>query len=442
MMRNDKTMAWPFLGLFLLLPACGDDGGGGSGGGGGTDDGAGTGGENGDGADDESGDPRMDSMRARGKMMRALSLSLALGAIPMAATGCSPESSGMDDGVVETAHLRITNSTGNPICAGTSALLEGEVVRIAAALELPLWAEDDELEVRFGEDVVEEVCSEIDLEHINGCVSRVDGDLVVAATELAYTGPHELVHAVRRSNLALGHPMFEEGLAEILSGSDGFPVYAPYPHGEPTMGPVELLEVQRSEFEPGFYVPSQSFVSWLWETHGRPTLMSFMNDPAFSDGDAMLPLFEEYFGQTLAEAEQAWRFDDRPDPVWGAPCIPERTYSLADGPVEISGDLDCREPTVYGASYFMSVWPMCLDVPENTRVRISFEADHGRVSVQLIDPCDAGPAGAEAYRSKYLDAGAVLEEDIAGCRHRLTLGSQEPGFPATPYSIRIEEISG
>jgi hypothetical protein len=59
MMQSSKTMMWPFVGLFLLLPACGDDGGGGSsggGGGGGTDDGGGTGGDGDSGADDESGD--------------------------------------------------------------------------------------------------------------------------------------------------------------------------------------------------------------------------------------------------------------------------------------------------------------------------------------------------------------------------------------------------
>jgi hypothetical protein len=56
MIRNDTMMMWPVLGLFLNLPACGDDGGGG-GGGGGTDGGEGTAGEGGSGADDESGEP-------------------------------------------------------------------------------------------------------------------------------------------------------------------------------------------------------------------------------------------------------------------------------------------------------------------------------------------------------------------------------------------------
>jgi hypothetical protein len=168
--------------------------------------------------------------------------------------------------------------------------------------------------------------------------------------------------------------------------------------------------------------------------------MSFMNDPRLPDDETVPLLFEEHFGQSLAEAEQPWRVDDRPDPTWGAPCIPERTYALADGPIEISGDFDCREPAVYGAAYFMSLWPMCLDVPDNTRVRISFEAEHGDLQVLSREPCDAGPAGAEAYRDKRVDAGDVLEEDIAGCRYRMLVKSQEPGFPPTPYTIRIEEL--
>ena len=53
--------------------------------------------------------------------------------------GCAPEPDPpADDGVVETAHLRITNSTGNPICTGTTVFLEMEIERIAAAVELPL----------------------------------------------------------------------------------------------------------------------------------------------------------------------------------------------------------------------------------------------------------------------------------------------------------------
>jgi hypothetical protein len=94
--------------------------------------------------------------------------------------------------------------------------------------------------------------------------------------------------------------------------------------------------------------------------------------------------------------------DERPDPVWGAPCILERTYSLADGPVELSGELDCNDPTVHGAAYLMSLWPMCFEVPENTRVRMSVEADHGR--------------------------------------SRMLLSSQEPVVLPSPYTIRIEEI--
>jgi len=357
---------------------------------------------------------------------------------------CAPDDI-EDDGVVETAHLRITSSEDTPICAGTPLLLESELQRIADALGLPLWPEDDKLDTRFGIDSVAEICAPLfgeDADRAQGCVTSANGELVLAAFEVAQTAPHELVHAVRTKNQVWSAIIFEEGLAQILSGSDGFPLYVRYPHGEPYPGPIELLEVPRAEFDLGLYVSAESFVSWLWEIHGQSTLMSFMNDPAFSDADAALPLFETHFGLPLTDAEQAWRDDPRPDPIWGNPCIPERTYSLADGPIELSGDFDCREPTVYGASYTMALWPMCLDVPETTRVRLSFDADHGRFQVLSREPCDAGPAGGEAYSDKYVEAGDVLEEDIAGCRYRVLLSSQEPGFPATPYTIRIEEIDG
>jgi hypothetical protein len=358
-----------------------------------------------------------------------------LASLTIAISGCAPEED-VNDGVVETAHLRITTTTDNPICAGTPLLLESEVVRISEALELPLWATNDKLEVRFGFDAVDEVCTQHDPDEISGCVSA--SGMILAAKELAYTASHELVHAVRLRNLSLVHPMFEEGLAEVLSGSDGLPRRVSYPHNDSYIGVGEMLS--SPERDSAHYVWGASFVSWLWETHSQSTLMAFMNDPRLPD-DEMLPLlFEEYFDQSLTEADQAWAIDERPDPFWGAPCIPERTWSLADGPVEISGDLDCREPTVYGAAYFMSIWPMCLEVPENTRVRITMDSDHGRLSVLSVEPCDPGPVGAEAHRDKYMEAGEVLEEDISGCTHRLTFSSQEPGFPATPYTIRIDEI--
>lgn len=380
-----------------------------------------------------------EASRPRGSWRVAIAL------FGVAGLGCAPEpDSPADDGLVETTHLRITNTTGNPICAGTSVFLERELERIAAALELPLWPEDEKLDVRFGEEAVAEVCAALldgDTERLNGCAMHWNGELSVAAVEVSHTSSHELVHAVRRHSLPRGPAMFEEGLAQVLSGSDGFPVYVRYPHGERFVGPLEMLQISREDFS-DYYAPAESFVSWLWETHGRSTLMALVNDPAFDGADAALPLFEQHYGLPLADAEQAWRTDERPDPVWGTRCIPERTYSLADGPVELSGELDCNDPLVLGASSWMSLWPMCLEVPENTRVRIAFEADHGELQIFWRTQCDAGAAGAEAYRDKYLDAGDVLEEDIAGCPHQMFIHSAEPGFPSTPYAIRIEEIDG
>ena len=374
-------------------------------------------------------------MSARCKSWPAVMLSCMVGA------ACS-EPAAVDDGVVETSHLRISTTTDNPICAGTPILLQRELERIAAAVDLPLWDDGDKLDVRFGEDAVADACANIPLGDgvgINGCVIRRDGELVASAVEVSYTAPHELVHAVRRHAQPLGPALFEEGLAELLSGSEGFPVQAQYPRGDPYVGPVELLEIPREDF--AYYYPGAlSFVSWLWETEGQSTLMGFVNDPAVADADATLPLFEQHFGISLAEAEQAWREDERPDPIWGSPCIPEHTYSLADGPVEVSGSFDCSEPEVYGASYWMSLPPMCLHVPETTRVRIAFEADHGRLQVLLREPCDPGPSSAEADRSKTLHAGEVLEQDIVGCRFRMLVKSDAAGFPATEYAIRIEEI--
>jgi hypothetical protein len=357
----------------------------------------------------------------------------------VAGLGCAPDSGALG-GVVETAHLRITNSTGNPICAGTSRLLETELERIAEALELPLWPEDEKLEVRFGQEAVAEVCTSWEPGSVAGCVGGNDDARVVAAIEVAYTASHELVHAVRLENGRWSTALFEEGVAELLEGSGGFPVYVRYPHGGADVGPLELLELSREEINQ-YYVSARSFVSWLWETEGRSRLMGLLNDPDFEGAAAAPSLFEQHFGMSLAEAEQAWRFDERPDPIWGTACIPERTYSLADGPVELSGDLDCGDTTAYGGAYFVALWPMCLEVPETTRVRISFEAAHGRFQVLGRESCDAGSAGAEAYRDKYMDAGDVLEQDIAGCRYRMLLSSSEPDYSPTPYAIRIEEVS-
>lgn len=383
-------------------------------------------------------------MSAERSRARGHGAPLAVALVVAAAPGCASNPMPEDDGVVETAHLRISNSTGNPICAGTPLLLESELERIAAVLELPLWPEDDKLDARFGQEAVAEACDGLfgeDADEAYGCAVDFESEPVIAAVEVAYTASHELVHAVRLKNGVWSTTAFEEGLATLLSASDGFPAYVTYPHGDPVVGPLELLEIPREDFHVGYYVSAQDFLAWLWETHGRATLMDYLDDPAFDGAATALPLFEQHYGLSLAEAEQAYRIDDRPDPTFGAPCIPEHTHSLADGPVELSGDFDCREPTVYGASHFMALWPMCLDVPETTRVRISFEADHGRFMLLIREPCEEGPASAEAFRDKYVDAGEVIEQDIIGCRHRMVLHSQEPGFPTTPYTIRIEEIT-
>ena len=364
-----------------------------------------------------------------------------LSSLVLLTLGCAPDPEPADDGIVQTEHLRITTTTGNPICAGTPLWLESELRRISNALELPLWGEDDKLDVRFGEDAVEEVCAALfeGSRLPQGCTIPNDGKPVIAAAQVSSTAPHELVHAIRRHNETWSPILFEEGLAQVLSGSDGFPLHVDYPQGEPVVGPLELLQIPREEFDLRYYLPAQSFVSWLWETHGRPTLMAFVNDPALSEPE-LLSRFEYHFGLPLADAEQAWRNDERPDPIWGAPCIPERTYSLADGPVEISADLDCDDPTTLGGAYFMKPPSRCLEVPQTTRVRIVFEADHGQLSVVQREPCDRGPATAEGHQDKYLDAGQTVETDIVGCRFRLLLHSQEPSFPTTSYTIHIEEI--
>ncbi|NJO56711.1 MAG: hypothetical protein HC834_10690, partial [Rhodospirillales bacterium] len=320
------------------------------------------------------------------------------------------------------------------------ALSQDELERIAATLGWLLWPEDEKLDARFGQEAVAEVCTQWDPDDISGCSVDFEGEPAIAAVEVGYTASHELAHAVRRYHRTWSTTAFEEGLAELLSGSDGFPVYVSYPRGGPAIGPLALLEIPREDFHVGYYVASQNFLSWLWEAEGQEKLLAYVDDPAFDGVEAAIPLFEQHYGYTLAEAEQAYRVDERPDPIWGAPCIPERTYSLAEGPVELSGDFDCGASNVFGASYLMSLWPMCLEVPRTTRVRLSYEADHGRFQVLRREPCTTGPAGAEAYGDKYVEAGEVVEEDIVGCRFRMLLTSQEPGFPATPYSIRIEEI--
>ncbi|MCB9718256.1 MAG: hypothetical protein H6712_30680 [Myxococcales bacterium] len=349
----------------------------------------------------------------------------------------SPEDAN-DDGIVETSHLRITTTEDEPICKGTGPFLQRELERISATLELPLWSPDDKLEVRLGFGAVEELCSAHDPDVINGCAD-LDGK-AIASKGVLYSTPHELAHAVRIWNGPLVPRMFEEGLAEILSGSDGYPWYVQFPRGMGWPTPAELLAVPPEEFDLTEYIPSQSFLSWLWLTYGRDQLMALANDPRLADGDPAT-LFEEHYGFSLADANQGWVDEDGPDPVWGAPCLPEQTFTL-DGVFEIDGVLDCADPEVIGATISMSAPPMCLVVPQNTRTRITFEADHGYLSIVEREGCDPGPTSAEATRDKFLDAGETIEQDIAGCRYRMVLASQEPGFPPTEWSIRIEEIAG
>ena len=370
-----------------------------------------------------------------GRWASALGVALALACAP-----AQDDDPVVDDGIVETPHLRIiSHEDDKPICAGTGPFLERELLRIAQTLELPLWSEDEPIEVHLGPRAVEELCRELDDPNVVGCAPGSGTDITVAANGFGDT-PHELVHAVRLHSSDLGPALFEEGLAQVLSGTDGYPLYVQYPRGTGWPSPAELIAVPYPDFDGGLYAPAQSFISWLWLTYGRSMLMALVNDPRLPDGDAAA-LFQEHYGISLDEANQGWTQEDAPDPVWGDPCLPERTYTL-DGALEWSGKLDCSDPETIGATISMSIPPMCMVVPETTRVRITFEADHGRLSIVRREPCDLEPTTAEALRDKFLEAGEVREEDIVGCRFWMYLASQEPGFPTTEYAIRVEEIAG
>ena len=366
-------------------------------------------------------------------------VAIAAVAVACAAAGCvDPDADGGQ--VVETELLRISTTADRPICAGTPIWLDSELGRIGEALSLPLWGSDSKLDVHFGDDAVEALCSNIGLDQsLGGCVGTLEGETFVAVRNVSSVVSHELVHAVRNRNEAWAEIPFEEGVAEILSGSDGLPFIARYPRGAAYTGPMDLLEIPREEFGGELYIPSASFVSWMWEIFGQGELMGFLDDPQIGEFD-VATVFAEHFGMTLGEAEQAWRDYDGDDLSWGRACVPARTHAMEGGVIEIEGDLDCARADILGASAFMKPLPMCIEIPRTMRVRISFEADHGDVSMNAVESCDTSGASSEAVRSKYLSAGEVLEEEIIGCVHRVFLVSQEEGVPATSYVIRVEEL--
>lgn len=120
------------------------------------------------------------------------------------AVACAPPEAADDDSeVVQTAHLRITTSEDDPICAGTGPFLERELLRIADTLALPLWSQDDKLDVRLGFGAVEELCVQHDPDDISGCATYGSSRRAVAAKSVVQTAPHELqpLHAVAELRL-------------------------------------------------------------------------------------------------------------------------------------------------------------------------------------------------------------------------------------------------
>ncbi len=352
--------------------------------------------------------------------------------------GCSPADDAPST-VVHTAHARLTTTADQPICRGTPVFVENELTRIAETLDITL-DRSKFIDIRYGSEAVQEGCAFLQYpETAAGCTKGRNEDTEVFAND--YTIVHEYVHAVRARYGHRAHALFEEGIAEVLSGIDGLPQTIEFPNGEPWLGPLDLLEIPRAEYNGPYYFPAKSFTYWLQQTQGLPDLVEFLDEPRGETPTQTSELFAEHFGLILEDAEAMWRTDERPPITIGAPCIAEHTYSLDEGPVRLEGLLDCEgSAQTLGAALGPQLFPMCLDVPANTRVRVSLDADHGTLSLLLREDCmPATPVpNPESYQDKMVTAGEALELEMAGCRWRMLFGSEE--LDPTSYAIEIESV--
>lgn len=320
-----------------------------------------------------------------------------------------------------TEHLTVELYDGEVLCAGSLATMDDQIERVAAFLGVSV---PENVPVYYGATAVQENCGA----HYGGC-ARARGVFSTSASIF-----HELVHAVRHSQGgggAVGTWLFEEGVAEVMSGFRWHPHHAFAQSSATERGPAVLAAFPRGQdkFIPEDYSMAGHFVSWLRTTHGDAAIVAFLNDERYLDGEAYEEAFVEHFGLSIEEADEAWRAFASTDYSWSEVCDP--AYALTwDGPtLEFSDSADCEAPHTTGPSGYLDKATLrshCFSLAQAQTVRVEFISNGGWLRLVPVDCVDDGALAPEFYASKPMKGGET----------------QELGFAACTWEVEVDGIAG
>lgn len=307
-----------------------------------------------------------------------------------------------------TEYLDVEPSDDEVICAGTLVAMDSQMERIAKVLgvELPAMTH-----VYYGHSAVEDHCGAGPI----GC-TNVNG--VFAASDSIF---HELVHAVRRHQAGgvAGTWLFEEGLAQVLSGFRWDPYTAYRPPDGLERRPAVLADFPRGQdkFVPEDYSTAGHFVSWLRTTHGDATLVAFLNDERYLGGEAYDEAFTSHFGLSIDEADSAWREAAAEEYSWSEVCDPAFTLEWEGSTLEFTDTVDCEAPHTTGPREygFVTLRSHCFTVAQQGRLRVEFIAGGGRIRLSPVDCVDTGEFAPESYDYKSLKGGDTEDLPFAAC---------------------------
>ncbi|MCH9688646.1 MAG: hypothetical protein K0V04_44860 [Deltaproteobacteria bacterium] len=198
---------------------------------------------------------------------------------------------------------------------------------------------------------------------------------------------HEVAHAVRLSRGLWGASVIEEGYAEAVAVG-GFPPAPRLPIDPRSVSPGPLSSVRDSLGHADFdYGMAGSFVQWIRTTHGDTPLRSFTESSAFSgtasqrSAENTMASFESAFGQSLTDAESAWRQQGLAG-VTTPRYVPVPSHPWDNG-VYLRNTLDCANELVRGPSTQDGIeygfFRIATRIPETSAYSIDFRADPGLV---------------------------------------------------------------
>lgn len=325
--------------------------------------------------------------------------------------------------------LELATADGIEICAGTRAWAEAEAERVQAVTGLPLR---HALRVELGSGAVEASCGEAPIEGERlGCTTGTKGTTRVFAEPVAFA--HELTHALRRQWGLSTVPIFEEGYAEAVNGSDAYPSYVEREPDDEKVDIAALVLAGGPTVGAGQYRVATHFMRWLMAQYGESEVAGFMTAGSDRKPEDAAARFESAFGESLASVGQRWSEQATGLAFRGGGC-PE-TIAVESPAATIDATVRCDAEDTLGLSGELALVRRCFGLGDAATFDLELEATRGAVRLEVVPVgCDVEPGG--STRSPVvIEAGDVQTAELAGCTWMATF--LDPGTEPLDMKLHL-----